>query len=93
LRSIHDQEAFQVYIQVPQEIGVLFPKVAAKIVFTLKRVTIYSPAVFATIYRTSVALRRLVNIIDMAAEVFGIFKCWYITVVALVRLVPSSGDA
>jgi hypothetical protein len=36
LRSTHDQEAFQVHIQVPQEVGVLFPKVAAEIVFTLK---------------------------------------------------------
>jgi hypothetical protein len=71
---------------------VLLPKVAAEIVFTLKRMAIYSPAVFAAIYRTSVALRRLVNIIDMAAQVFGIFECWYIAVIALVRLVRSSGD-
>jgi hypothetical protein len=89
LRSVHDQEALQVYIHA---IGVLLPKVAAEIVFTLKRVTIYSPAVFAAIYRTSVALHRLVNIIDMAAQVFGIFECWYIAAIALVRLVRSSGD-
>ena len=65
-------------------------KVAAEIVFTLDRVTSCSSAVFAASYWTSVACPRLVDVIDMAVKVFGIFERWYIT--ATIALVRFSGD-
>ena len=65
-------------------------EVAAEIVFTLNRVTSCSPAVFATICRTSVARPCLVDIVDVAAKIFGIYERWHIA--AKIALVSSSGD-
>ena len=65
-------------------------EVAAEIVFTLNRVTSCSPTVFAAICRTSVARPRLVDIIDMATEIFGTLERWHTA--AKITIVRSSGD-
>ena len=84
--SDHDQKPLQINIQDVMYIL----EVAAEIVSVFNIVTSCSPAVFAAICRTSVARPRLVDIIDMATKVFGIFERWHIA--AKMALVRSSGD-